>query len=466
MAPEAASQGGQLGFSISQIVAIARAYWKLALLIWLVITAASAVIIKFLPKTYTATAELIVDTNNKDPLAGQEFPLNLLNNYVATQTELIQGPVILLSVVDRLNLTEDQDFAASQRAGLAGRRDYAAARLGEALQVEQGRGGQLLYLSVSSRDPNKAAMLANAITDVYLEEQRRRINEPAGQRAQRYAQQISELRTKVALAQEKLADYRKQKGITNVTPDADPDNPDPETQALNSIEGRLLDAQNARRAVESRMSGAPISSDEALASPAVQQLQGQLRAQQAQLVQLSATLGPQHPKVLETKSQIEATQLALKQETSALGANTATELSRAKALEAQYQQAADEQRAKVLRLREIQGEGGKLALELESAEAVYKRALDGYDQIMFASVGDYTNVSIVNRADPPVGSKPNKPKLFGMAAFLALAFGAGVPILYELLLNRRVRCRDDIERSLGIPVLAQFGRISTQLQST
>jgi uncharacterized protein involved in exopolysaccharide biosynthesis len=463
VSPEAAAQGGQIGFSVAQIVAIARAYWKIALLLWLVITAASAVVIKFLPKTYTATAELIVDTNNKDPLAGQEFPVNLLNNYVATQTELIQGPVILLSVIDRLNLTEDKDFAASARAGLAGRRDYAAARLGEALTVEQGRGGQLLYLSVSSRDPNKAALLANTITDVYLEEQRRRINEPAGQRAQRYAEQISELRAKVAVAQEKLAEYRKQKGITNVTADADPDNPDTETQALSSIEGRLLDAQNARRAVEARMSGAPISSDEALASPMVQQLQGQLRAQQSQLVQLSATLGPQHPKVLEIKSQIEATQVALKQETNALGANTATELSRAKALEAQYQQAADEQRAKVLRLREVQGEGGKLALELESAEAVYKRALDGYDQIMFASVGDYTNVSIVNRADPPVGSKPNKPKLFGMAAFIALMFGCGVPILYELLLDRRVRCRDDIERSLGIPVLAQFGRISSRL---
>jgi len=163
----------------------------------------------------------------------------------------------LLSVIDRLNLTEDKDFAASARAGLAGRRDYAAARLGEALTVEQGRGGQLLYLSVSSRDPNKAALLANTITDVYLEEQRRRINEPAGQRAQRYAEQISELRAKVAVAQEKLAEYRKQKGITNVTADADPDNPDTETQALSSIEGRLLDAQNARRAVEARMSGRP-----------------------------------------------------------------------------------------------------------------------------------------------------------------------------------------------------------------
>jgi len=42
-------------------------------------------------------------------------------------------------------------------------------------------------------------------------------------------------------------------------------------------------------------------------------------------------------------------------------------------------------------------------------------------------------------------------------------FGGGVPFFYELLLDRRVRCRDDIERSLGIPVLAQFGRISSRL---
>ena len=33
-----------------------------------------------------------------------------------------------------------------------------------------------------------------------------------------------------------------------------------------------------------------------------------------------------------------------------------------------------------------------------------------------------------------------------------------VPLGYELL-NRRIRCRDDVERDLGIPVLVEFAAI-------
>lgn len=449
-------QEASAGLSPVQIIVLLRAIWKPALLSTLILLILSVVTIKFLPKTYTATAELIVDTNNKDPLAAQDFPLSLLNNYVATQLELIQGPVVLYAVTDRLNLSADSEFGSSSAADSRSRRDYAEANLAHDVVAEQGKGGQILYLSVSLKDSVKAATVANAIADVYLEQERSRINDPAGERAKRYAEQIAELREKVAVAQENLDQYSKQKGITNVTANADPTNPDTDTQALNSLEAKLLDAQNARRALEARLSGSEVSSNDALASPAMQQLQAQLHAQQAQLVELSATLGPKHPKVLEVKAEIESTQQALKQETAALGANTATELTRAKALEAQYVQAVADQRSKVMHIRELQGEGGKLALELQSAQAVYKRALDGYDQIMFASVGDYTNVSVVNRATPPVGSKPNKPKLLFMSSFFSIVFGAGLPFLYELLLNRRIRCKDDIERSLGIPVLAQF----------
>jgi hypothetical protein len=36
--------------------------------------------------------------------------------------------------------------------------------------------------------------------------------------------------------------------------------------------------------------------------------------------------------------------------------------------------------------------------------------------------------------------------------------GLGIPLGYELF-NRRVRCRDDLERHHGIPVLAEFGAL-------
>jgi uncharacterized protein involved in exopolysaccharide biosynthesis len=449
----------QPGMALTQVIAILRAYWKQSLAIFIAVTLLSAIGLKFLPKTYTAMATMIVDTNQKDPLAGQEFPLALLNNYIITQSELMQGPAVLLPVIDKLGLTQDKEFAAGFSGDARGLRDYVANSLSKAIQVDQGRGGNLLYLSVSAHDPAKAATIANTITDVYLEQERERVNVPAGQRAQRYSEQIAELRSKVALAQQKVDAFRQQRGVIEVGPQAD-NNPDTETQALDSLEARLLDAQNQRRALEAKQAGNAATADEALASPLVQQLQTQLHLLEEQKVQLSATYGPEHPKLLAIKSQIAVVQRSLDSETGKLGANNATQLARAKALEDKYQRAVEDQRKKVLQLRDVQGEGGKLMLELASAQAVYKRALDGYDQIMFASVGDYRNVQIVSRATPPTkSSKPKKLKLLIVAAIGALGLALLLPLLYELLMNRRLRCRDDMERSFGVPVLMEFNPI-------
>lgn len=451
----------QPGLGLSQVLAILKSHWKQSLAIFLAVTVLAAIGLKFLPKTYTAVTTLIVDPNQKDPLAGQEFPVALLYNYITTQMELMQGPAVLLPVIDRLNLTNDVDFASGFSGEPKALRDYVANNLSKAVQVDQGRGGNLLNLSVSAHNPVKAATIANAITDVYLEQERQRINVPAGQRAQRYSEQIAELRAKVAAAQLKVDAFRQQKGVTDVGPSADADTPDTETQALDTLEGHLLDAQNQRRALEAKQAGNQASADEALASPQVQQLQSQLHALEEQKVQLSSTYGPQHPKLLAVKSQIATVQQALKAETGKLGDNNSTELVRAKALEEKYERAVDDQRKKVLKLRDVQGEGGKLMLELASAEAVYKRALDGYDQIMFASVGDYSNVQVVSRATPPTrASKPNKIKLLIVAALAGIGLGLVIPLLYELLMDRRLRCRDDIERSFGVPVLMEFNPIA------
>jgi succinoglycan biosynthesis transport protein ExoP len=122
--------------------------------------------------------------------------------------------------------------------------------------------------------------------------------------------------------------------------------------------------------------------------------------------------------------------------------------------------AVEAQRAKVLTVRKLQDEGTKYVLELESAQSVYKRALDGYDEIMFASGEHQTNVNLVSRAVPvtkPV--KPNKIKLWLLGSLVGLVVGFGAPIAYEIILNRRVRCRDDFERGFGVPVLSEFDAI-------
>ena len=163
----------------------------------------------------------------------------------------------------------------------------------------------------------------------------------------------------------------------------------------------------------------------------IQTLKAQHATQSMRLAELSPTLGERHPQIMELQSQIAATLRALYIETRAFSNKASSEIA-----------------------------GSKYQLEFQSAQASYARALDGYDQIMLASSGGYSNVNLVSRAVPP--PKPSKPKtmmILLLSCVIGAALGIAIPFVYEML-NRRVRCRDDLERDYGIPVLAEMGPAS------
>jgi polysaccharide biosynthesis transport protein len=172
-------------------------------------------------------------------------------------------------------------------------------------------------------------------------------------------------------------------------------------------------------------------------------------------------MGSAHPKVIELENQIAATRKSLNDEIAVNGNNASSDLAGARQLEQKLAAAVEEQRAKVLAVRKMQDEGTKYVLELESAQSVYKRALDGYDQIMFATGEHYaTNVNFISRAVPAMKAiKPNKIKLVLLGVLAGLFIGLGAPFIYELIFDRRVRCRDDFERGFGVPVLSEFDAI-------
>ncbi len=442
------------GLSPLQLFSILRAYWKQSLIIAVTIISLSAIAVKLLPKTYTAGATLLVNSETKDPLAGRDFPAEMLTNYVATQIELMMSPIVLRPVMDRLKLTEDKAYTKGfNGGGTEALRDFVVKKLSYNIAIDRANGGQLLYLWSSAKSPDQAADIANAIIDVYIEQDRERLNSPAGERAQRYSEELAELREKVAAAQDKVTAYRQQKGISNLSANST----DTEIQTLDNLQQRLLEAQNLRRSLEAKETGQQDSSDEAMVSTTVKSLRLVLNTQQTELAQLSTTYGPQHPKIKELNSQIAVTRQALANETRSLSDNTFTELARTRELERKYLRAVADQQAKVLNLRQAQDEGSKLMLELESAQSVYKHALDGFDQIMFQAVANHTNVTVVSRAIPPIeASHPDKMKLMMMAIATGLGLAVAIPLAYGLFLQRRVRCRDDLEREFGITVLAQF----------
>jgi uncharacterized protein involved in exopolysaccharide biosynthesis len=447
------------GLSVSQLSAILLAYWKQIAVITLTTVVIGAVTIKYLPKTYTATATLIVNSDVKDPLAGRDFPAEMIANYVSTQIELMTSPIVLQPVIDQLHLMQDKSFTDGSNGSPDAVRDAVQKNLAAAIIVERGTGGELLYVSASSKSAPKAADIANAVADNYIDQDRRRLNDPANERARRYTEELAELREKASVAQEKVTDFAKENGIADVTSGSG----GIEIQTLDSLHQHLLDTQNYRRSLEANQNPDANSP----AADAVRTSKSLLDTQLAQLAQLSSTYGPEHPKVKELNAQIALSRQTLANEAQALSANTGAELAQTKQLEQKYIQAIAEQEAKVLKLRQAQAEGGKLLLELDSAKAVYKQALDGFDQIMFQAVANHTNVSVVSRAVPPLrASKPNKLKLLLAVIAAGVGLGFGIPLAHGLLIARRLRCRDDIERDFGIAVLAQLEAASTFTRAT
>jgi polysaccharide biosynthesis transport protein len=445
------------GLSLTQLWTIARAHRWQTVMIAVAIVVATAGVAKIMPKTYAAKATLMVNYESSDPLAARGIQTGPVPAYISTEMELMQSSAVLLPVVDKLNLTADQNYAAGYRSGGGDLRDWVKDVLSKDIEIEQGRfGSQLIYITGSARDPVLAASIANTVADTYLEQQRQRVYGPASERAKNYAQELAELKHKVSVAQDAVTSFRQRTGVTDAAAQAN----NVEGDLLTSLEQRYQEAQNQRRAAEVAANADRTNSRAVMASTLIQGLKAQLNEQTTRLAQLRSTMGLAHPKVIELQNQIAATRKSLNEEIAANGNNASSDLAGARQLEQKLAAAVEEQRTKVLGVRKLQDEGTKYVLELESAQSVYKRALDGYDQIMFATGEHYTNVNLISRAVPVMKAiKPNKIKLVILGVLVGLFVGLGAPFIYELIFDRRVRCRDDFERGFGVPVLSEFDAI-------
>ncbi|MGC3982248.1 MAG: GumC family protein [Steroidobacteraceae bacterium] len=442
------------GLSMAQIFAIVWAHRKISLIIAASLAVVFAGAIKLLPKSYNATATIMVNYEANDPLLGEQaFPTGYMESYIATQIQLIQSSAVLVPVVQELELTKKEEFIAGYN-GAGTQTDWAKAQLAKAISLGHPGYTQLIYVTAQSRSATEAALLANTVAKVYLGQQQERLNTPATEKAAKYSEQLNSLKDKVAAAQERVTEFRQRYGLTDIVANKD----DVEVSLLNNLEQRYQDAVNSERAALVAKENQQDMTRAASQSTVVQGLRSSLATLQAQLAEYQATYGANHPKVVNLQSQIDSTKKSIDTEMQALGKTSSIDISATRELAAKLKPAVDAQRAKVLSLRRQQDEGGKLLLELDSAQSVYKRALEGYDKVIAAAGGQSSNLRLMNSAEVPIKStKPNKAKLMILALGAAMFFGLAGPFAFDFFLRRRVRCKDDVEKELGMPVLAEFG---------
>lgn len=437
--------------SIKQIAVILWARRWMIILATLGLVGLTVVVVKLMPRKFEATATLLVAFRADDPASGGEFSFSA--PYFATQMEFMRSPVILGPVVDQFKLTEREEYKVGYvgDGSPEGRRRWAANVLFSKLTVRMGQGSFFIYVTVEDQDPALAAQLANAIADRYLDEQVQRFVGPAKDRALRYSEQIKVLKVKVDEAQARVTEFRQRTGMLDLSGVSAVD-----SSRLQDLDRRLTESTARRRDTELRLGRIGEGDATVLASPLVQTLKTQLQQKEGQMTELRASLGARHPQIVALQAEIAHVRGQLNREVSAYSEGARADVAAARTVEEKLLSELSQQRKSVLDVRAQQDEAAQLLRELDSTTRIYQGALDAFEKVQMGTEMAGSNVTIVTRASPPTKPVGKRGRKLLVLALIAGAGGSAGLCLFWELLHRRIRCREDMEHDLNIPVLMEL----------
>lgn len=420
----------------------------------LVATVLAAVVVTLLlPKTYEATASILVDNRDEQSINGTMASNRDRTGFMQTQLDIISSMEVARRVVRDLNLADSPNVKAdyAQAGGRGSIEEWVAGGVLAGLKVTSSQ-SSVISLTYAAGDPKTAADVANAFAKAYMDTTLHLRTEPSKQAAGWFEEQLGGLRKAFEEAQSKLARYQREKGII-----VSDERLDIENARLSELSTQALQAQNLTFDASSRSGTASSrgagSMPEVLANPLVQSLKGEVLRAESKLAELSTRLGPNHPQYQQQASEIAALRSRLGAEMGSIvsGSQQATAQSRAR--ESQLTAALDAQRKKVVEMRDARNESLVMQREVETAQKAYEAALARYLVNKVESGARSTNVTVLNPASEPMRhSKPKTLLNIILGFVVGLVLGLGAVFLLELL-DRRVRSGEDLEAGLDAPLL-------------
>jgi chain length determinant protein EpsF len=421
------------------------------------VVAASAVSF-MLPKTYRATASLLVDAKDEQSLsnlAPNFFPQEKLS-YLQTQLEIITSKRVAGRVVQDLKLVENPDVRAGfEKAGGKGSiEDWLAEELLSRLKVETSQ-SSIIRVTYSSANPRFSAQIADAFAKAYIDTMLELRVEPTRQAAAWYDEQLKSLRANLEDAQAKLTGYLQQKGIVSADERYDVDN-----TRLGALSDQVVKAQeqtfqwNARDREASKFLKGGRSTDQlpdVLDNPLIQKLKGDLLLGEAKLQQLATQYGVNYPQYQRQLSENRSLREKIDSEARKILSGIKNSARQSRQREADLVNAMAAQRARLLDLKENRNESTVLRRNVESAERAYDTAMQRHVVSQVESRANQTNVTVLNPAVVPV--KPSQPRIalnIALSVVVGIMLGIASVLLMELS-DRRVRSAVDLR--LDVPFL-------------
>jgi len=447
----------------SLLLSALRARWLIFALLFVGTVASAAVVSVLLPKTYRATATLVVDTREEQSLSNPFTPQRERAAYIQTQVDILTSKQVVRKVIDDLKLAETgwarEQFSKSKSVrGSAA--DWLVEVLPKGLKVEPSQ-SSVIDVSFSFGDPEVAASLANGFAKAYLDTVLELRVAPMREAARWFDEQLKSLRTNLERAQAKLTEYHQRHGIV-----AADERLDTEFARLGELSTQLVRAQDQRLAAQARerqartllaRGGVADRVPDVQAHPHIQRLAADLAQSEARLQELGARYGERHPsyqsQFAETRGR--RTQLATEMRKIVEGLEAATR--QARAHESELGAALAAQRTQLLDLKETRNELTVLARDVETAQKTYDAALQRFVVSQVESRANQANAALLNAAVVP--QKPHRPRPalnVALAGVLGVALGFAAVFLLELS-DRRVRSFTDLQEELDVPLLGVLG---------
>jgi succinoglycan biosynthesis transport protein ExoP len=460
--------------------------WRLIALITGLAIFLGAVYVAMSPSRYTAQADMIIDTKRvtwtQTEMASENRTVE--DASVESEIETTKSEKVAEAVIRRLQLTKDPEFVGSS-SGLRRRifslfklaapeqepsNDELMSRVVSAvkdnLRVTRLGRSYIEQIAFTSLDREKAARIANAFADAYIEDQLQAKFEATRRASAWLEQRIGELRQQASDAYKAVQDFKSensiiigvdgklaseveldQLGIALAKARADTSQARAKLDRISRVLEQRSDKENSFNIPD------PVVTD-ALSNPVITKLRQQFLDDQNKESEWSARYGSDHTAARNLRAEMAALQRAIWDEISRIGESYKSELQIAKSQEESIDKRMIEVFQKSGSTRQSQVRLRELETAANTYRGIYETFLSRFTQSVQQQSFPSTEARVVTVATAP--NSPSSPKI-GLTIALAAICGLGLGIMSAFAreqMNRQIHTRAQLEKLLGTSCLA------------
>ena len=473
------SQLGASAFNPREYLQLLARRWPIILILAALGLAAGALRFFMTPQMYRAETTLQIEQHSLLNVTDTNPYLEAWAGikYYPTQYRLLESRGLAERVVVDLKLTEDPRFnpaAGKPEEGEAG--DQAArerlvaqlaSRIQAGLDVRPIASTELVRLTYEGRDPEMVAAIVNGVTDSYIDWGIETRTEDVGKATNFLDQQITTFKDEIDAKEKQLQQYGRDIDVVNLDPESNEI-----VERIGQLNRTYTQAIADRVEIEARyyeLSGDSAAlAAEANPTPLIDESRrNQLELEREYETKLSV-YKPDHPVMDDLEARIAESRQVLREviatEVDSIrrqaGAALQTAQRRERSLKEQFESA----RREAMKLNSVSVELRNLEMEIGTRRELLDQLLRRQSETGMSArlqTSRESNVRVIDKALVPTAPyRPSMRTNLTTGAGSGLLLGVALVLVLHLL-DRTIKSAEDLERLLGLPVLAVISDLSS-----